>query len=198
MHGWLSSTSACSPDASTWGFRPSSMWPSTEAVLWSAAVRHTDWFLKLGSRRRILKDGAKTICKGVQERKQVPLYLMSLDQPAKRTGGGWMERLPEIKCRGLNSSVLVNILLKWKSAGYHPSEMMLDLFGSNKVVNQWVRVLTENWSEKSGTIPDLQQGPLSLLRISSIRALFCAFKPKLQLPVSLIPKQTYPQNSGPQ
>lgn len=61
---------------------------------------------------------------------------MSLDQPVKRTGGGWMERLPEIKCGGLNSSVLVDILLKWTSAGYNPSKMMLDLFSRNKVVNQ--------------------------------------------------------------
>lgn len=90
-------------------------------------------FLKLGSRRRILKDGAKTICKGAQERKQVPLYLVSLDQLAKRTGGGWMERLPKIKCRSLNWSVLVDILLKQMSAGYYPSGTM-ELIQFSKVV----------------------------------------------------------------
>lgn len=70
-------------------------------------------FLKLGSRRRILKDGAKTICKGAQERKQVPLYLMSLDQLAKRTGGvdGW-KGFQRSSVGGLNWSVLVDILLK--------------------------------------------------------------------------------------
>lgn len=46
----------------------------------------------------ILRGNAKAECRGGKERKQLSLYLMSLDQPSKRTGGGWMEKLSEFIC----------------------------------------------------------------------------------------------------
>lgn len=78
------------------------MWPRTEALL-SAADRQPDrpsWFKswEVG----ILSEGARTICERVYERKQVSLYLMSLDQSANRTGGGWME----------NSSTIIGTLYR--------------------------------------------------------------------------------------
>lgn len=48
---------------------------STDSIFWFKS-----W------ERGILTEGAKTICNGVQERKQVSLYLVSLDRPANRTG----------------------------------------------------------------------------------------------------------------
>ena len=80
----------------------SSMWLRAEAPLCSAAVssrqtgRQADPLGLKAGKEGYLQKGAKTICKGVQERKQVSLYLLSLDWPAKRTGGGWMENLSMI------------------------------------------------------------------------------------------------------
>lgn len=83
------------PSRSVWGFFG---WVACGPQNWSAAVfkpsvrraERLSWFKKAGRRRDRSQKGAKTICKGkrAREGKQVSLYLVSLDQPAKKARGG--------------------------------------------------------------------------------------------------------------
>lgn len=97
----LRQQASCSLDADIWDLVGIACGPELKLCcvqLLSAADRQTDSPGLKSWEGGILTEGAKTICRGVQERKQVSLYLMSLEQAAKRTGVDEWKKLSAIIC----------------------------------------------------------------------------------------------------